>query len=568
VGAGTLRLGVIQLAAAAIGVGAIEIALMYSGVEVEPPWQVVLLPVLGWVYLAAGVAAWLRRPNNRVGALLTAGCFAWLAAGLNNVSTPALIAVGMITATLGLAVTVHLLHAFPSGRLRGRLSVWTVAAGYFVSTVLQAPAYLWGIGDGGPVGFLAIADRPDLARYGHWVQVAAGSLVMIATAFVLARRLASMSRSQRWVIGPLYAYAIFAVLWIPASADLELLALWDPLTRFQVQVATLAGVPIVFVAAMLRGGFARTGELEELGAWLGEEEGGRPALRDALADALGDPSLELAFWIGDAGHYADAAGRPVELPATGSERAAVEVERGGEQIGAIVYDAELIDDPALVRAAGRVVALALERERLLAALRASRERLRASRARIVEAADEERRRIARDLHDGLQSQLVLLAIKAHDLPDAGELHAGLQKAIADLRELVHGVMPPALAESGLYAAVEELAESVPMPIHLELDRSGEPLPPPVESAGYYVVSEALANALKHSQCRELRMRVARDNGSLRIEVGDDGVGGARPAAGAGLRGMAERIEALDGRLRVESSPGQGTLLVAELPCGS
>jgi signal transduction histidine kinase len=129
-------------------------------------------------------------------------------------------------------------------------------------------------------------------------------------------------------------------------------------------------------------------------------------------------------------------------------------------------------------------------------------------------------------------------------------------------------MPPALAESGLYAAVEELAESVPMPILLELDPSRDPLPPPVESAGYYVVSEALANALKHSQCRELRMRIARDNGSVRIEVGDDGVGGARPAAGAGLRGMAERIEALDGRLRVESSPGRGTLLVAELPCGS
>lgn len=570
VGSHTLAPAVAQLGLAAGGLGVIEVVLMFS-VTPTPPWQVVLPVAVGWVYLGAGIIAWLRRPSNRTGALLTLGGLAWIAAGLVNVPQPTLVAVGLITETLGLAIVVHLLHGFPSGRLRGRLSIATVAVGYGVCTVLQAPMYLFAPGP------LQIADRPDLVSAGRWVQNSVGALVMIVTAVVLARRLAGMSRSQRRVTGPLYAYGILAVLWVPASAQLHFLFPFSPLVLFEVQFATVAGVAVAFVLAMLLGGFARTVELQELGTWLGTGDDAPPTLQDALAGTLGDRSLTLAFWIADAGSYVDVTGSALQLPAAAGERAAVEVELAGERIGAIVYDATLITDPELVRAAGRIVALALERERLTAALRASSERLRASRERIARTADEERRRIARDLHDGLQARLVVLAIKAHGVrsqtsgaarQEAGDLHSGLQSAITEVRELVQGVMPAVLTERGLCGAVEELAATIPIPTRLELDSSPARLPGPAESAGYFLVSEAITNALKHSRAKELMLRVARTNGNLTIEVADDGIGGARSGVGSGLRGIADRIEALDGHLRLESPVGGGTRLIAEMPCGS
>jgi signal transduction histidine kinase len=560
-----------QLAAAAVGLAAVEIVVMYSGVPATPPWQVLLLPMLGLLYLAAGLVAWWRRPSNRMGALLCAGGLAWIAAGLYNVSQGPLVAVGLMSATLGLAIVVHLLHAFPSGRLRGRWSIATVATGYAVCIVLQAPLYLFSPGP------LELTDRADLARAGQWVQDGVGALVMIATAVILAQRLAGLGRAQRRVVGPLYAYGILAVLLVPVSAQLPWLFPFGPLTVFEVQIAAVAGVAVAFVLAMLLGGFARTVELQELGAWLGSRDDEQPTLQAALADALGDPSLTLAFWIEDTGTYADAAGREVRLPAAGDQRAAVEVELRGERIGAIEYDGGLLPDPGLVRSAGRIVALAVERERLTAALRASDQRLRASRARIAQAADQERRRIARDLHDGLQTRLVVLAIRADSVrakargdarAEAAELHAGLQSAIVALRELVHGVMPAALSEGGLYGAVRELAEQVPLPTRLELDQAGPTLSPPTETAGYFLVSEAVTNAVKHSHAHELQLRIARSDARLRIEVADDGVGGASQDAGGGLRGIADRIEALDGRVWLESPAGGGTRLVAELPCAS
>ena len=564
---------VLFLAACVLALGAVEIAVLFSG-PVDPPWQVVLFPVVGWVYLAAGVTAWLRRPSNGMGPLMVIGALAWIGAGLANTSVPSLQAVGLIVASIPLAVVLHLLLAFPSGRLRGRLCTATVVAAYFVGLVLQAPRYLFDPEESGNVLF--IAERSDLADLGHWVQHGAGAVVIVMTALILARRLRDTAPQRRYVLAPLYVYSIAAVLWVPASRDLEALALWDQLTRATIQVLALGGIPAAFAAVVLLGGFARTGEVDELGAWLGAEEHARPELGNALADTLGDPSLELAFWDGPSAAYVDVAGNTVVLPPAGSSRAAVEVSVGRRRVGAIVYDETLIADPELVRRAGRVVAAALDRERLTAELRASRERLKISRARVVAAADSERRRIAHDLHDTVQTRLVLLAVEAHGLGADGsvrhgaaaELEAGLETAIGELRELVHGLLPAVLAERGLYAAVEDLADRMPLPIALELDSQRAPLPPPVESAGYFVVSEALTNAVKHAQAHELGLRIQRLNGALAIEVKDDGIGGATTGTGSGLRGMAERVEALDGHLSVKSPPGGGTCVLAEVPCAS
>jgi signal transduction histidine kinase len=552
-----------------LALGAIEIAVLFSG-EVDPPWQVVLFPVVGWVYLAAGAVAWVRRPSNRLGAIMIVGALAWMGAGLTNTPVQSLETAGIILATVPLAVVLHLVLAFPSGRRRDTLTTATVLAAYFVGIVLQAPRYLLGPEASGTV--LQVVDRPDLADLGRWVQHGVGALLIVVTAVILVRRLRDTGPRQRYVLAPLYVYAIAALLWVPASRDLESLAVWDPLTRGTVQLVALAGIPVAFAAVMLLGGFARMGEIEELGAWLGADEHARPELRDALATALGDPSLELAFWDMPSGAYVDAAGSTIVLPATAG-RAAVEVTVGRRRVGAIVYDVTLIADPEPVRSAGRVVAVALDRERLTVELRASRERLRASRARVVEAADTERRRIAHDLHDTLQTRLVLLAVEAHGLGSnasartgAAALEAGLQTAIGELRELVQGLLPAVLAERGLYAAVEDLADRVPLPITLELDSQRARLPPPVESVGYLVVSEALTNAVKHAHARELRLRIERTNGQLAIEIEDDGIGGAGGGAGSGLTGMLERVEAVEGLLSVRSPPGGGTHILAEVPC--
>ena len=571
-----------QAGAAIALLAAVEVVLLVDGPG-EPTWIVVLFPAVACAYLAAGVLAGLRRPHNRTGGLLVAGALAWLVASLGNVEPPALVVVGVVCATLPLAVVVHLLHGFPSGRLRGRFSHATVAAGYFVTLVLQAPLYLFAP-SGLPGEPLMVADSPGLAEAGHWVQDVAGTLVMVATSVLLHRRLRAASPAQRRVLGPLAAYGIVAVVFVVLAAQLadRVLTGYQE-ERVVVQLALMAGVPLAFAAGVLRGGFARMRDVEELGAWLGADKGGRPTLSAALAETLGDRSLELVLWVPEAGGYVDFAGAPVTLPSGDVERPVVEIRRDGRRIGAIAYDATLIADRSLVEAAARMTAVALDHERLAVELTASRDQVRRSAARVVEAADDERRRIARDLHDGLQARLVVLAIGANglatdrELPDAARaratgLRTGIEAVVDELRTLVQGVMPAALIERGLSAATEDLADRMPLPTEVDVDRAlghaGAKLPPAIELAGYFVVAEALANAVKHAQAHELRIHLARPDGHLRIEVSDDGVGGAAAGAGTGMRGMADRIDVLGGRLTVTSPPGGGTRIVAELPCAS
>jgi len=226
---------------------------------------------------------------------------------------------------------------------------------------------------------------------------------------------------------------------------------------------------------------------------------------------------------------------------------------------------------------GGAVAIVLDRGRLTADLLASQEALRLSRARILEAGDRERRRIAQDLHDGLQSRLVLLAMRAGGLArtaadpavarEVDELRADLDAVISELRRLVHGVMPAVLLERGLHAAVDDLADRMPIPVRLTQPAPVGALPAPVETAAYLVVAEALTNAVKHSGAAGVDVSLERSAQRLRVEVRDDGVGGASDA-GSGLRGLADRVDGLGGRFSVVSPVGRGTVLVAELPCGS
>jgi signal transduction histidine kinase len=567
-GGAVLAPALVGMAIALLALAGIEVVLLIEG-PAGPLWAILLFPADALLYISVGLLAWTRRPSNRMGALLVAGGFAWLIAGLPNTGIPALIAAGLVTATVPLAIVVHLLHAFPSGRLRGRASRLTVLGAYFVVLVLQAPVYLFGQGAEGPTTVLQIADRHDLAHVGDWVQSIVGAAVMVATAAILIGRLRRAEPAKRRVMAPLVAYGIFAVLFVPLSGSV--VRNWLPGDGLELAVAQLtvvAGVSVAFVAALLSGGFARTEEVQELGALLSAEEG-RPALRAVLRQVLGDDSLDLLFRVAEPPRWVDRDGAEVELPAAGSERAISEVRLGERLVGAIVYDATLIADDELVTDAARVTALALDNERLTAELLAGREGLRVSRARLVEATDAERRRIARDLHDGLQTRLVLLAMLAgragEEDEDSAELSRGLGDAIVELRELVQGVVPAALTERGLYAAAVELTDRMPIPVELDFEPLPDGLPIGVETAGYFVVSEAFSNVVKHSRAEELRLSITRPGGGLRIEIVDDGIGGA--SLGGGLRGLADRVDALSGRLVVESPPGGGTRILAEVPCG-
>lgn len=524
-------------------------------------WAAALSAGVGIVHVAAGLLAWDRRPSNGMGRLLVFGGFAVFAGNLTLTTEPILLAVGTVVASVPLAVVVHLLLAFPSGRLVRRLPRTLVAVGYGVCLLLEAPRYLFAAGHP-----LAVADLPWLAGLAHPVQATVGISLLVVTAGVLVGRWRRARPAQRRVLGPLYAYGVGVVPLIPVLAHLGL-----PVEVVSAaQLILLLGLPVAFALAVLRGGFARTGEVEELGQWLGASGGARPELAGALARALGDPSLRLLFWT-DRGEYVDAAGRPVEPPA---DRGAVEVDVAGRRVGLISYDAALLADPHDVRVAGRVVALAVDRERLIAELRASTEALQVSRARIVEAGDRERRDLGRDLHDGLQVRLVLLAMQAQQLsgdPAGGAaLRRGIDEAAAELRDLVHSVMPPALVERGLSAAVEDLVDRVPLATTVELGVVDGALAPVWESTAYFVVAEALTNALKHSAASTVDVRVVAADGLLIVEVSDDGVGGVggtQERGGSGLRGLADRVESLGGRFTVDGPAGGGTRVRAELPCG-
>ncbi len=569
------------LALVQLGVGVAMCAGIVSALLVDadngPTWILLLFVLVAVTYAAAGLLAWRRRPSNRLGAVMVFGGLAWLAAALINTDIAALVAVGLITSTVPVALVIHLLHAFPSGRLLSRASRVVVVAAYVTTTVLQIPIYAL-VADPGPTGVLSFADRPDLARLGAGFQAAVGSALMVATTVILISRLRRADRSQRRVLAPLYAYGVLAVLLVSFSANiLEPMGL-DPVSRAVLQLLVLGGVPVAFVLGVLRGGFRQTGEIVELGSWLGTGSGARPGLRDALAATLGDPTLELVFWSPELQDYLDGHGRPVRLP-DGPDRAAVEIDLAGRRVGAISYDATSLADPDLVRQAGRVVAIAVDRDRLTAEVLASRDALRSSRARIVEAGDTERRRVARDLHDGVQVQLVLLALEAYALGDdptasasvqrgAVELRAGIDATAAALRRLVHGVMPALLIERGLFAATEDLVDRMPIPTELGLSGDDRGLPPTVQSTAYFAISEGLSNAVKHSGARRLTVRLDRHEELLQIEIRDDGVGGAAPGGGAGLRGMADRVDVLGGTFELESRPSDGTRLWVEVPCGS
>jgi signal transduction histidine kinase len=270
--------------------------------------------------------------------------------------------------------------------------------------------------------------------------------------------------------------------------------------------------------------------------------------------------------------YADAEGRLAETMRGYGVQAVVAapVFLGGSLWGAVIVSS-MTAGPFPEGAEQRIAYFAELAAQALANAQA-REDLAASRARIVQAGDAERRRLERNLHDGAQQRLVSLALMlrlaARRHPEDDQLErAGeeLAHALQELRELARGIHPAVLTERGLEPAVRALADRAPVPVELTVELQ-ERLTGPAEAAAYYVVSEALTNVAKYARASLVTVTIRRQEaGGVRIEVADDGVGGADPVGGSGLRGLADRVEALGGRVEIDSPPGLGTTLRADLP---
>ena len=539
--------------------------------------------VIGWGFIGTGLFAWWRRPGNRVGRLMTVVGFAWFLASLSDSGAALPHTVGLFVGLVWGGFFVQMLLAFPSGRLESRRERAIVAAGYLMTTVLQALPLLFAEGsrecDGCPPNLALIEPDAGLAGALFAVQRSVIVVVGLSVCATLARRWRSATPAQRRSLAPvLWAGGVTGAL-VALSAAAESAGMYPLSDAFDwAYLGGFACVPFAFLSGLLRSRLHRADAVSELVERLGEAPR-HGKLREALADALGDPSLALAYWLPAQERYVGASGEAVELPPAGSERVATEIEHEGRRVAAIVHHGFLCEEPELVRAAGAAAAISLENERLDAELRARLEELRASRARIVEAGDAERRRIERDLHDGAQQRLVSLLLNVKlARREAGreraekasgalwdEVEGQLRQALSELRTLASGILLPVLADRGLGAAVEEITSRSPVPVEIE-QMPAERLPERVEVAAYFVISEALANVVKHAEASKASVRVAGGDRAL-IEVSDDGAGGVTLEDGSGLRGLADRVGALEGRLELDSPAGRGTTIRAEIPCG-
>ncbi len=506
------------LAAAGLLLG---VAAEWSAYQPDEPAAAVGDFVVGFVFVVGG--ALVLRRSATTGALLAATGLTWFLGGFLS-----------WLVFLHRGPLVHLLLSFPRGRLESRFERAVVAAAY-----VEALVYPLGHSSLATLVLLAAVLVASLLRHARagGAERRARAAALFATAAIVVvlaaaavARLSGAEADATW----LWAYEIvLALTGAGLSADL----LWGRWTQ-----AAVTGVVV------------ELGDLDSEGA-----------LRQRLARSVGDPSLELYYWDQARARYVDAAGEPIDLAGQSSDRVVLLVsDDTREPAAAIVHDSAVLDEPLLVEAVTVAVRIAVANAALQAQVQTNVEDVRASRRRLVEAADAERRRLERDLQEASGPRLRLVAELLEQSEVEGvELRRELDGIREELQELARGIHPRALTEFGLVAALEELAGRFPFAV--ELNAEDERLPPAVATAAYFVCSEGLVNAAKHAGGSRVRLQTQRLDASLVVEVADDGVGGAELAAGSGLRGLADRVEALGGHLRVESSPGTGTRLRAEIP---
>ncbi len=555
--------------------------------------QVVSTLLIGWSFIGTGLFAWWRRPRNLIGVLMVAVGFSWLVQGLIAADNPWLFTIGGFLSPLAYGFLIHMMLAFPDGRLHTRLERLTVIGVYVDVIVLQVASTLFfepsshpGECTGCPSNHLLISDSKDVVEFFSGLQTVLALVVIVLLGVALWRHWRPVPAAQRRQLMPVLATTAFALAVVVLRLVAQAVGASDHTTTllFIGVLVSLAVVPFAFLAGILRSRLSRAEAVSELVASLGSGVDRRRRMRDALAEALGDPELRIAYRVNEG--WVDADGLPAEMTEGPGQVTALWTDDGWtsdsdvsrQPIAAVIYDGSLAEERELIRAIGGAIGLALENERLDAELRANLKELRASRARIVEAGYRERRRVERDLHDGAQQRLMALGISLRlartrmsaDPAAAGELideaMTELAATTAELREFARGIHPAVLTDRGIDAALDGLASRSPIPVEV-LARPGERFSGPVESTAYFVIAEALTNVARYADAQTARVRIERVNGYVEVEIADDGSGGADPAAGTGLSGLADRVAALDGVLKVESPPGAGTTVSARIPCG-
>lgn len=539
----------------------------------QPALRVLLVWWITLPYIFAGMVAWRRRPDSAFGPLMILAGFITQLSMLQWTSLPLPNTIGQLCDLLVAAVWLHIFLAYPTGRLAGGAERVVVVVGYVAALGLQVVILALGGFDDNQL--LSVVKRPHAAEAVENVQLLVLSALALIGVGLLWGRWRSLPRWQRrrptQIVIECFGLSLVMLAALLVAGAFQLPG-FEVIRLVTFGVAGLA--PLAFLAGLLDARLAKAG-VGELLVQLRTDP--TPDLQALLAQALRDPTLYLIYWLPQYGSWADQDGNPTSLPRSDNGRRVTFVKQNGEQIAALIYDAGLGDEPELVEAVSAAAGIALENGRLEAELRARLQELQGSRSRVVEAQQNERRRLERNLHDGAQQRLVALALelgllaeKANNDPATQErlkrARGEVAESLDELRDIARGLHPAVVSGHGLAIALESLAAATPLEVHLKTD--GLPrLPEQLEVAAYYVVSESLTNAAKHAQADTVTVEVGVTTDTLIVEIVDDGIGGADSERGTGLRGLADRIEALNGHLRVWSSVGKGTRVRAEIPCG-
>jgi signal transduction histidine kinase len=676
---------------AAVFAGAAAVALtLTSDHEEHPALTTVLLLFVSMSFVIAGLIGWARRPANRTGMIMVAVGYGVFAASLYEANYSVPFTIGTIVGSLFIAIFLHLLLAYPSGRLLSRSGRALVVAAYAAAVLAPTFDAMFA-----PEQTCKPHECPDnlvFISHNHTAHVVTTAVWTVAAVTLFGA--AFWLLVGRWRRGTPALRRQLRPVYLAGGLSFVLLSIGFIVTPFSglgntiVSVAlivTFTAVPFLFLAGLLGTTLARSAGYGAIFTTV-PERASPGEVQEGLRGALRDPSAEVAYWYEEGGHYVDVDGNHFDLPPDTRHRVVTRLEYADTPVAAIVHDAALREEPELLDAITSAARIALERDKLLVEVKARAERYRAvlqampdlmfrisrdgryrgfnapnprdlvgeviigarvherlppeladrvleagraavdrglpqmieydldfdgeirsyearfaasgedeflmivreiterkrqqaeleaSRVRILAAGDEERRKLERNLHDGAQQRLVSLSLSlrlaqgrvygdpegAEELLDASREE--LAQALEELRELARGIHPAVLTDRGLEAALEALAARSPLPV--EIRGASCELPAQVEAAAYYVVSEALANVTKYAQASAVEVTVERRNGRAVVEVADDGIGGADPLRGSGLRGLADRVASLSGRLDVESPPGSGTRVRAEIP---
>ena len=585
VGGAGRRTTPVVLAVVVVGAAATALSLAAPVLRGYPyrPVDTTIHGAVAAVYVAAGAIAMARRPTNRTGVLMVAVGLLWLVGDLGWIRAAVPFTIAITYDQLYQPVLGHLALAFPSGRLPGRLERRVMAVVYVWSLLnnqVQLAVYDPRSNCQGCPRNLWLIRRDDaMAHTISNVTSAVSLMLMLLVTVLVARHWARATRAAHhvmmpviWGVGPALIYLVGSEI----VNNFDVAGLTERRFLDNVMPLGLAILPIGFVVGLLRNRLSYVNVATLLAEPGASTQPGR--VRELLARTLHDPTLELLYWSPAVDAYVDVDGQPCDVDDRRG-RAVRRIDGKSGRLAVVVVDEVVLEEPAVLDTTLAVARLALENERLQAEVRSQLVQLRSTTARLVESGQEARRKLERDLHDGAQQRLLALSMtlgRARSRVDGerdpqvraflDDAANDVQRAITELRELARGIHPMLLTQEGLASALHALADRAPIPVRVTtVDRRFDET---LESTAYFLVSEAVTNAVRHSQASQVTVEVSSPGDVMIVRVADDGVGGATiNGHGSGVQGMRDRAVAAGGRLTVTSPSGVGTTIVATLPCG-